>query len=292
MIKQYRVGRWPYRVEFKDGGRNDERLLPSHEPFADDAPDANPVFHLVVDDAFRPAKQGVEIGQFDCSGCNHGVYQTADGAWQFHISDPFGRQACLLEASSDFARGTVALTGGDDLRHYGLDSALMMMYAFSTADRDTLLMHASVVRWQGRGYLFLGVSGTGKSTHTANWLRYVDGTDLMNDDNPVVRTVDGQAYVFGSPWSGKTPCYRNVEAPVGALVQLKQAPRNHIRRQSVVEALASLLPSCSVMKWDTRVYGGVCDGVTRLMEAAPTYLLENLPDEAAVRLSHATVTAK
>jgi hypothetical protein len=112
----------------------------------------------------------------------------------------------------------------------------------------------------------------------------------MNDDNPVVRFVDGQGVVFGSPWSGKTPCYRNIEAPIGAFVQLKQAPYNKIRRQTVVEAFASLLPSCSVMKWDKRIYGGITTGVTHIMEHVPTFYLENLPDEAAVRLSHDTIT--
>ena len=136
------------------------------------------------------------------------------------------------------------------------------------------------------------MSGTGKSTHTGNWLKYIPGTDLMNDDNPVVRFIDGQAIVFGSPWSGKTPCYRNVEAPIGAFVQLKQAPENKIRRQNVIEAFASLLPSCSVMKWDKRVYGGLCDGVTRLIENVPTYFLENLPNEDAVRLSYDTIHVK
>lgn len=37
----------------------------------------------------------------------------------------------------------------------------------------------------------------------------------MNDDNPVVRVIDGEAMIYGSPWSGKTPCYRQVKAPLG-----------------------------------------------------------------------------
>jgi len=149
-----------------------------------------------------------------------------------------------------------------------------------------------VVRERGYGYLFLGVSGTGKSTHTANWLRYIPGTDLLNDDNPAVRVIDGEPIVFGTPWSGKTPCYRNEQAPIGAFVQLKQAPYNKIQRQSVVHAFASLLSSCSVMKWDERVYGGLCTGVTHIMELVPTYFLENLPNEEAVRLSHDTISVK
>lgn len=289
MTKQYKVGRLSYRVIFAEG-KNDDRLLPSSAPFevsVDD--DRSVLFELTVDDSFRPVQKGVEIGQFDCGGSNHGVYRREDGGYQIRISDVAGRQCCLLETNADFSQGTVALNGSYDMRTFGLNNALMMMYAFAAADQDTLLMHASVIREKGYGYLFLGVSGTGKSTHTGNWLRYIPGTDLMNDDNPVVRFVDGKSVVFGSPWSGKTPCYRNIEAPIGAFVQLKQAPYNKIRRQTVVEAFASLLPSCSVMKWDARIYRGICDTVTHVMETTPTYFLENLPDEAAVRLSYETI---
>ena len=41
--------------------------------------------------------------------------------------------------------------------------------------------------------MFLGPSGTGKSTHARLWLQYIDSTELVNDDNPVVRIYqDGE----------------------------------------------------------------------------------------------------
>lgn len=292
MTQYYTVGRLTYKVVFADDVNNDE-LIPSSQVFRIDEKEAEGkeiLFTLTVDDSFRPAKKGEEIGQFDCGGCNHGVYQTEDGGYQILVSDERGRQACLIQANADFSEGNVALNGTFSMRTFGLNNALMMMYAFSAADKQTVLMHASVIRKDGRGYLCLGVSGTGKSTHTSNWLKYIPDTDLMNDDNPVVRVVDGVATVFGSPWSGKTPCYRNVEAPIGGFLQLKQAPFNKIRRQTVIESFASLLPSCSVMKWDRRDYIGACDTVQALIERVPTYFMENLPNEEAVQISYKTMS--
>lgn len=289
---QYTVAHWTYRIHFVEGGLNDDTLIPSSKVFETPVDNTPAVFELTVDDSFRPKETGREVGQFDCAGTNHGVYLREDGSYEIRLTDYLQRQCCLIDVAADFSRATVALNGTRDMRTFGLNNTLMMMYAFSTADKGTLLMHSSVVREKGRGYMFLGVSGTGKSTHTANWLRFVPDTDLMNDDNPVVRFVDGETHVYGSPWSGKTPCYRKVEAPVGAFVQLKQAPHNSIRRQQVVEAFATLVPSCSVMKWDRRVYGGVVDTVGQILGVTPVYFLENLPDEAAVRLSYNTITAQ
>lgn len=284
----YTVAHHTYKVVFADDV-NSEELLPSSEPFKvaeGVVNDSDLLFTLTVNDSFRPEKKGEEIGQFDCGGCNHGVYQTEDGKYQILVSDEHDRQACLIEANADFTEGNVALNGTYSMRTFGLNNAMMIMYAFAAADKLTVLMHASVIRKEGRGYLCLGVSGTGKSTHTGNWLKYIPGTDLMNDDNPVVRVVDGVPTVYGSPWSGKTPCYRNIEAPIGGFLQLKQAPFNKIRRQTVIEAFASLLPSCSVMKWDRRDYLGACDTVQGIIENVPTYFMENLPNEDAVQMSY------
>ena len=289
MIKQYKVGGHAYQVIFADDGVNNDSILESSKPFQTEVDDSELLFRMFVDDKYRPVTTGKEIGQFDSGGNNNGVYIREDGSYEIRLSDYWKRQCCLLDASHDFSNVRIALNGDFYMRQFGINNALMMTMAFAAADKDTLLIHASVVRENGVGYPFLGVSGTGKSTHTSNWLKYIPGTDLMNDDNPIIRVVDGIPTIFGSPWSGKTPCYRNVQAPIGAITQLKQAPFNKIRRETVIEAFASILPSCSIMKWDKRIYSGICDTVTKVIETVPAYLLENLPDEEAVRLSFSTI---
>ena len=121
------------------------------------------------------------------------------------------------------------------------------------------------------------------------WLRYLPGCDLMNDDNPVVRVVDGLPYIYGSPWSGKTPCYRNVKARLGAITRIDRAPQNSIERLSPVEAFASLLPSCSSMKWDEDIYNRICDTVSLIVESTGIYTLHCLPDREAAELCNATI---
>lgn len=286
----YRVGGWHYLVRFL---RDDEQaggMLASSEPFSEEpSSHEEPLFVLEVDDAFRPAERGASLAQLSNNDAHFEVFRNSEGDYTFHIADPHLRQCALLQTDCDFRRAHAALGRGFSARKYGLTNALMLLYAFASADKYTLLMHASVVRRQGVAYAFLGESGTGKSTHTAHWLSYLEGCDLLNDDNPVVRIMDGQVMVYGSPWSGKTPCYRNVQAPLGAFVQLVQAPRNAIRRQQTIEAYASLAASCSLMPWEEKRYNGVCDTINRLLSLTPAYRLENLPDEEAVHLCHDTI---
>ena len=285
----YRVGGHAFCIVFLDDC-NDESLLPSFSRFKIDETAEPLLFTLTVDDSFRFSQKGQEIGQFDCGGCNHGVYCTDNSEYQYEISDVQGVLCSYMQASSDFKESKVAILGENwSQRNYGLNNALMMTYAFASADQYTMLMHASVIRHQGKGYLMTAPSGTGKSTHTRLWYDNIPGCDLMNDDNPVVRIVDGQALVYGSPWSGKTRCYRNIQAPVGGIVRIQQRPENSIRTLSPLEAFSNLLPAISNMKWDKRVYKGICDGIAELVRLCGMYELGCLPDAAAAHLCHDTI---
>ena len=271
------------------------QLLPSFAPFV--CPEADSPLLTMEVSAGTPAdfSSWNEIGQFDCGGANHGVYLDADGHHGFEISQPGTehRLACSMIADSDFSHCRATLAEGTlRQQQFGLNNALMMAYAFAAATMDTLLIHASVIRKDGYGYLFTAPSGTGKSTHTHLWYKNIPGCDLMNDDNPVIRIVDGQARIYGSPWSGKTPCYRNIWAPIGAITRLEQRPANEIRQMSALEAFTTLLPAVSSMKWDRRVYMGICQTISRMIKSTPVYWLGCLPDAEAALLSYQTISVK
>jgi len=196
-----------------------------------------------------------------------------------------GESAGWLVCPDDYREGRLITTG----RHkkLAIDNALMVLFALATADKDTVLFHAAVVSHEGKGYMFLGPSGTGKSTHARLWLKHIAGTALVNDDNPVVRG----GVVYGSPWSGKTPCYRNVSYPLGGIVVLSQAPHNKIWRLAGLQAYAALVASISGMRWDVRIADGLHQTENALASSVPTWHLECLPNEEAAILCRTTITS-
>lgn len=173
---------------------------------------------------------------------------------------------------------------------FAVNNSLMLLYAFTTSGYGTLEMHASVIMNGGRSYLFLGKSGTGKSTHSSLWLKHIEGSVLMNDDNPVVRVwPDGKIIAYGSPWSGKTPCYKNVEAPVGAFVALSQYPENRINEMGLLESYAAIYSSSSGFKFDEKMADDLHRTIESVITGVPCFHLDCLPDEAAARLCANTV---
>lgn len=174
-----------------------------------------------------------------------------------------------------------------------INTVLMMMFAHATAQKDTLLIHSSVTLYDGKGYLFLGKSGTGKSTHSQLWINNIAGCQLLNDDNPVIRIEDdGTVRVYGTPWSGKTPCYRNLSAPIGAIVDLHQAKENVIKRLSLPQAYGAMLKSYSGFRFLKEKADGYHATNEKLLCKVPFYSLDCLPDAEAAWLCHNTVTQR
>lgn len=171
--------------------------------------------------------------------------------------------------------------------------ALWIAYGLATLPQHTLAIHTSVIQYKGKTVLFLGESGTGKSTHTRLWRENIEGAVLLNDDSPILRVIDGKVWMFGSPWSGKTPCYKQESYPLAACVRLSQAPYNKIRKLSVPQGYAAIHPSCPPdFAYDDTLYDHISETLSEVLEQVPMYHLGCLPDAEAALLSCQTVFGK
>lgn len=287
----FRVAELVFTLDY-EGVTNARRLIPSYKNFF--LPDYEGKADMAVKVApglVSDAPEGKEMGQFDTGGTVHGVYLLPGGGYKFLLRNLSGEIACSVRTDQRFEHVEASLTDDERYQPFGLNNALMICYAYCAAYHRTVLMHASVAVRDGRAYMFLGKSGTGKSTHTQLWVRYLRGSRLLNDDNPAVRVAeDGSVTVYGTPWSGKTPCYHNEHAPVGAIVRLEQWKENLIARDTVIMAFAAVLASCSTMMWDKPSYNQICDTCSAMVAKVPVYHLRNLPNEAAAQLSYETIS--
>lgn len=274
-------------ISFQDDSQNNIHLLPSFSPFKVEKDNkCKLLFQLTVDDTLCPSPQRQLLRKFDTGNGDILVWFLPDGGYQYVIRNLLDNDCCLLVCNNDFSECRCSLKGDWDTRSFGLNNALMLAYAFAGSYHQTLLIHASCVIYGNQGFPFVAPSGTGKSTHTSLWMKHIAGTELLNDDNPIVRIVDNTPIIYGSPWSGKTPCYRNLSAPLGAVTQIVRAHQNSIERLPPALAFASLLPACSSMKWDSAVYNNLCNTLTQLIETTPIFTLHCRPDKEAALICH------
>ncbi|MFA7407293.1 MAG: hypothetical protein WCY93_05570 [Anaerolineaceae bacterium] len=62
-----------------------------------------------------------------------------------------------------------------------------------------LLLHAASIAVGGEGCCFLGASGAGKSTLAAA-LATEMGVPILGEDQAILRNLDGEFWIFGTPW--------------------------------------------------------------------------------------------
>ncbi|MBO7301884.1 MAG: hypothetical protein J6U58_04160 [Bacteroidaceae bacterium] len=155
---------------------------------------------------------------------------------------------------------------------------------------NTVAIHASCIVYQGKAVLFLGASGTGKSTHTRLWQENFEGAFLLNDDSPFLRVEDGKIWAYGSPWSGKTPCYKQERYELKGCVRLSQAPYNQINKLPILQAYGAIHPSCPpAFAHDEELYDHISNFISCLLSLVPCYHLACLPDKEAATLSFKTI---
>ncbi|MCQ2348348.1 MAG: hypothetical protein MJZ65_04080 [Paludibacteraceae bacterium] len=264
--------------------------MTNYEPFRiAQLPDTDVLFHL-------------SMGEISMSGVQEHVFTDTsdddmprieidrlDTDWLIQVSMVKDGPICArIRANHDFTEARLQ-TETQQVK-FAMDNALMLLFAFTSARYGVLEMHASVTVKDGKGFLFLGKSGTGKSTHSRLWLEAFADARLLNDDNPIMRLLPNkEVRVYGSPWSGKTPCYINRDVPVGGIVKLSQAPKNEIRQLSLPEAYAYILSSASGLKIVPEMMDALYGTIAGILQVLPIHALDCLPNTDAARLCESTV---
>ena len=290
---KYVVAGHAFVVTLPDGFSKEEHLSP-YEPFLCNDESVTPLFRLRVElvDALRSVNPGEVKDVMNDEAPYFWLFEAETGKYNFAFSYGKSHPDCILKPSADYTDSVVYVPRAyaSRLMEFSLSNATMLLYTFNTSAYDTLMIHASVTAYEGKGYVFLGRSGTGKSTHSRLWLNNIEGTWLLNDDNPVIRVMEDGVYVFGTPWSGKTPCYKNEYLPLGAVVRLSQAPYNKIQELVPLRSYASLMPACSCMRWDRRSTDALHSTVEKVIKQVKGWHLECLPDADAAFVCNSAVT--
>ena len=282
MKKDYLIAGHRIRIEGNEAWMNAVTSLEGFKPFEVEV-EGEPLAIFTLTDEPAPAPTEVQYeSEVDQIVDRFGRYENG---YLFVMNPPVGGTLSLWKEN-----GSNVVYFNGQLMPRLVRFALWIAYGLVTMPHQTVAIHTSVIEYKGRTVLFLGESGTGKSTHTHLWRENIEGAVLLNDDSPMLRIIDGKPWMFGSPWSGKTPCYKQESYPLAACVRLSQAPYNKIQRLSIPQAYAALHPSCPPdFAYDDALYDYISETIGEVLAQVPLYHLACLPDADAARLSCQTV---
>lgn len=295
-------------------------MLSNYEPFLVQSPQDSPIFILRIEqegllrEEQRQGYQHVFTDNSEEDMPRIEVFREVkgeEGGWLMRVSQIANSPICCeIACNATFTKGILHIARDYRDVRFCMDNALMLIFAFRTAPLMTLEMHAAVVVRRDRcavrcqtsalldrpdglidqqelGYLFLGHSGTGKSTHARQWLAAFPDAWLLNDDNPILRVMEnGEVRVYGSPWSGKTPCYKNAHARVGGIIKLSQAPFNELQVLTLPQAYAYMLSSASGLKIDRQMADELYNSIKHIITHVKCCHLNCLPNTDAAEVCY------
>jgi hypothetical protein len=165
---------------------------------------------------------------------------------------------------------------------YSIDAVLRIVHTLVLAQEGGFLMHAASAIRNGNAFLFVGVSGAGKTTISR--LAPPDVTLLTDEISYVRKDVrkgvqkqDFSYVAYGTPFTGElAKLGENVSAPVSALYLLAQGPENRIDPvapgQAVRELLANVLFFAEEQELVQRSFHAACEFVSRVPVSRLTFV--------------------
>ena len=147
---------------------------------------------------------------------------------------------------------------------------------------DAFLMHAAVLDVDGKSYAFTARSGTGKSTHINLWKKLLgDKVVVVNGDKPILRFIDGELYIYGTPWCGKEGWNTNMRSTLKGLCFLERADNNSIKPLEKGECATRIMQQI-LMPTDPFDAMATLELMDRMLMKVDTWLLGcNMDIEAA-----------
>lgn len=142
-------------------------------------------------------------------------------------------------------------------------------------------LHAVGIDDNGRGDLFCGVSGAGKSTTSYLWQGEL-GVQILSDDRIIARKHGDRFWIYGTPWHGEAQFASPHSIPLSRLFMLRHGTENHVRDLSRSEAVARLMTCCFATFWDRDGMAFTISFLEELAKSVPCYELSFVPDHSVV----------
>jgi len=147
--------------------------------------------------------------------------------------------------------------------------------------KGAVVLHCSYIEHNGKAILFLGPSGTGKSTQAQLWQEH-ENAQIINGDRALLRRSSGRWMVYGYPCCGSSSVCINKTLPLAALVVLRQGKENIIEPLRAARKICVLTAATEVYPWDSWEVAQAFDTAQNLSGSIPMFQFSCTKDQRAV----------
>jgi hypothetical protein len=157
---------------------------------------------------------------------------------------------------------------------YPLDGLILY---YLTVIHGDIMIHASGVNNNGKGYLFSGVSGKGKTTMAKLWDNR--GAKVIHDDRLIIRKT-GNGYTMYN-----TPVYnddRPLQSVLNKIFLIEHGEENKLTPVKGANSVSLVMANCIQHNWGHEIITGLLESVSFLCETIPVVKLYFTPDVSVI----------
>jgi hypothetical protein len=133
----------------------------------------------------------------------------------------------------------------------------------------------------GRGYLFLGHSGDGKTTSARLWEKD-RSVQILSDDRIILRFLEGKLWMYGTPWHGEAELAASARTELTRIFFLGRGVRNYIVPMRQADTVGGLFARSFVPFYYPEGLDFTLEILQRIAQAVPCAELRFVPDEHVV----------
>lgn len=187
---------------------------------------------------------------------------------------PYQDPPCKVVVAQDYSSGFIysKLLPSASKIMYPLQTLEIRIFSAWLATFGDLILHASGVLIGGRGYCFIGESGAGKSTLAATLAGSHD-IEILGEDQVILRFLEGQFWIFGTPWHLDPARCSPLGAPLKKVFFLDRTLPEGVEVRKKVNGVTRVLQTAFVPYYLPEYLPGILDRLALLAERVPFYTL-------------------
>jgi hypothetical protein len=174
----------------------------------------------------------------------------------------------------DFKSGEVfgdfSSINGDEA--YPIQNLEIKLFANWLARYSDIILHASGLMIDQKGYAFLGSAGAGKST-LASSLAGDPNILVLGEDQVILRYLENRFWIFGTPWHLRPWMCSPYGAPLEKLFFLDRESAPGVKALSPMEGITRILQTAFIPYYRTELVAGILDRLTQLTGQVPAHSL-------------------
>jgi len=161
----------------------------------------------------------------------------------------------------------------NDLHPLEYPVADLSVTGYININKIGIILHSACISLNGKGCLFAGISGSGKSTISQIWQTDKD-VDVLTDERVLIRQFREGIWAFGTPWHGTERIHKNKGTSIEHIFFIKHGKTNKANRISKIDAANRLIVRCFPSFWNREGLTFALDFCLMIASGVKCYELE------------------